>query len=252
MVTVQDVHNVTFEKSMRGYHVEQVDSFLDKVAEQLEQDEAQIAALTKSNDELKSKLCELVKQLEGYRADEDALKSALLNAQRMGENVIREAKQKADALVREASIRADDITRAAESKISDQQIELQRVKSEVAQFKSNVLSLYKAHIESLSTLPDDETEAGEPEEETAPAPETAMPQIEPVQTAAPVAAAEPAPAEPETPAAPEAAPAAAQPAAPASSFWEQDEAALNTSAAQEAQNVTVASTSPFRGITFSD
>lgn len=248
MVTVQDVHNVTFEKAMRGYHVEQVDSFLDQVAAQLEQDESQIAALTKSNDELKSKLAELARQLEGYRADEDALKSALLNAQRMGENVIREAKQKADALVREASIRADDIARAAESRISDQQIELQRVKSEVAQFKSNVLSLYKAHIESLSTLPDDEEAAAQPEAEPAAVQPETVPETEPVQPAVQEAAPE---FVPEAPAAP-AALAAAQTAAPVSSFWEQDEDTLTQAAPQPEPEAPAVSSSPFRGITFSD
>ena len=233
MVTVQDVHGVTFEKGIRGYQVEQVDTFLDQVAAQIEQDERRIAELTRSNDELKARLCEMAKRLESYRSDEDALKSALLNAQRMGENVIREARQKADALVREASIRAEDIDRAAQSRIGDQQVELERIKSEVAQFKSNVLSLYKAHIESLSTLPDyeeaEEAPAAEPEAEPAPLPE-------------PVPAAEPEPAPAQEP--------AAEPVEPEQdSFWEKDEAELAPAAAPAGQAETA---SPFRGITFSD
>lgn len=165
MVTVQDVQSVTFEKAMRGYQVEQVDNFLDRIAAQLEDNEKQLQEMSRNNEELKAKLLEMAKKLEGYRSDEDALKSALLNAQRMGENVIREAKQKSDAIVREANIRAEDITRAAQARTSEQEIELQRIKSEVAQFKSNVLSLYKVHIESLSTLPD-----AQPEDEEEPCP----------------------------------------------------------------------------------
>ena len=45
----------------------------------------------------------LAQRIEGYRADEDTLKTALLNAQRLGENVIHEAKQKAEGILREAS-----------------------------------------------------------------------------------------------------------------------------------------------------
>ena len=52
----------------------------------------------------------------------------------------------------------------------EQQTELERVQNEVAHFKASVLSLYKIHIESLSTLPD-----SEPEEEA--------PVVEPEETA---------------------------------------------------------------------
>ena len=35
MLTPQDVHSVQFEKSFRGYKIEDVDRFLDRVEEQL-------------------------------------------------------------------------------------------------------------------------------------------------------------------------------------------------------------------------
>ena len=35
MLTPQDVHAVQFEKSFRGYRIEDVDRFLDRVEEQL-------------------------------------------------------------------------------------------------------------------------------------------------------------------------------------------------------------------------
>ena len=41
------------------------------------------------------------------------LKSALINAQRMGENVIREANQKAEDILHRANLRGDDIIRDA-------------------------------------------------------------------------------------------------------------------------------------------
>ncbi|MCI2046726.1 MAG: DivIVA domain-containing protein [Faecalibacterium sp.] len=223
MVTAHDVNTITFDKAMRGYSVEQVDQFLEKAAAQLEQDEARISELTKNNEALRAKAAELDKKLEGYVSYEDALKAALLNAQRMGENVIREAKQKADALVREASIRADDITRAAESKTDEQKIELERIKSEVAQFKSNVLSLYKAHIESLSTLPDTAPEEAEQPAQKAEAPEPQQPAAEPEM-----------PAEEIVPAAPAAEPEVEEPAKDVG-FWEQDEKDLAPQQAPEQQ-----------------
>ena len=38
MLTPQDVRSVQFEKNLRGYRTEDVDRFLDKIEEQLQQD----------------------------------------------------------------------------------------------------------------------------------------------------------------------------------------------------------------------
>lgn len=184
MIAPQEIRTVTFDKVMRGYRPEDVDAFLQQVAQQVEQLQAEKEGCEK-------KLYILAEKVEEYRKDEDNLKTALLNAQRMGENVIREARQKAESILREADIRAEDITRAASEQVSEERMELERVKAEVAQFKNSVLSLYKQHIESLSTLPGDEPE--QPEEEEEPAapvsesapeePQAPTPQPEPEQPA---------------------------------------------------------------------
>ena len=44
MLTPQDVRSVQFEKNLRGYRTEDVDRFLDKIEEQLQQDDAQTSA----------------------------------------------------------------------------------------------------------------------------------------------------------------------------------------------------------------
>ena len=161
MISPQEIRTVTFDKVMRGYRPEDVDALLQQLAQQMEQLQAEKESAEK-------KLYVLAQKVEEYRKDEDNLKTALLNAQRMGENVIKEAKQKAESILREAGIKSEDITRAALEQVSEEQLELERVKAEVAQFKNNVLSLYKQHIESLSTLPGDEPEEAE---EEVPAPE---------------------------------------------------------------------------------
>lgn len=159
MLTINEIRNVTFDKTMRGYRCEDVDDFLKNVANQMEEQEATIADMDK-------KLQILAQRIEGYRADEDTLKTALLNAQRLGENVIHEAKQKAESILREASLKAESLNEQARGQVLEQKMELERVQSEVAHFKASVLSLYKSHIESLSTLPGNETEQSDIEEDT--------------------------------------------------------------------------------------
>lgn len=157
MISPQDIRTVTFEKAMRGYRPEDVDAFLQQTAQDVE-------TLTSEKAELQQKLYILAQKIEDYRKDEDNLKTALLNAQRMGENVIREAKQKAEGILRQARISAEDITRQATDEVQEEKLELERVTAEVAHFKASVLSLYKQHIESLSTLPGEEGEETQPVE----------------------------------------------------------------------------------------
>ena len=165
MISSQEIRTVTFEKSMRGYRAEDVDSFLQQVADTIDE-------LTKEKEESRKKLYILAQKIEEYRKDEDNLKTALLNAQRMGENVIHEAKQKAEEIIRKARIGAEDITRQAHEQVQDETLEYQRISAEVAAFKTNVLNLYRQHIESLSTLPGHEDEVpAEKEEEPVQSPE---------------------------------------------------------------------------------
>lgn len=175
MLTSNEIRTVSFDKTLRGYRCEDVEAFLQQVADQFDQQEATVADLEK-------KLHILAQKIEQYRADEDTLKTALLNAQRMGENVIHEAKQKADSILREATLKSESLNEQAKAQVMEQKMELERVQAEVAHFKASVLGLYKSHIESLSTLPGSEPEPEEPAQEepaAEPQPEAVQPEPQP-------------------------------------------------------------------------
>lgn len=200
MVTPQEIRTVTFERNMRGYRCEDVDDFLQRTADDMEALAGQISQLTSAKEEADQKLYILAQKIEEYRKEEDTLKTALLNAQRMGENIIREARQKAESILREANIKAEDLTRSSKEQVAEQTLELERIQSEVARFKSSVLSLYKQHIESLSTLPDEEAKEPQPAEEPAEPqpPETAiepaaLPQAQPAPAAPAASGSQPQP-----------------------------------------------------------
>ena len=210
MLTPQDVRAAQFEKNIRGYRTEEVDRFLDKVEEQLKQDEDQAEELRRQIAELTAENQRLHKEMESYEADGDMLKSALINAQRMGENVIREANQKSEEILHRANLRGDDIirdanellqkpvtarmrssTRTNEKKLA-QEREYDRVRLEVTRFKSDVLNLYRSHVESLSRLPEfqkeEPAEDAPAEDEAAAAETTAAAVTEEIAEAQPAAA----------------------------------------------------------------
>ena len=101
MISSEDVRRVTFDKAMRGYRCDDVDDYLKQVAESMD-------ALAAKNDEMQKNLVVLAQRIDQYRAEEDTLRTTMINAQRLGENVIREAKQKAAEIIRAANMKADD------------------------------------------------------------------------------------------------------------------------------------------------
>ncbi len=176
-MNVEDIHNVTFDKVMRGYRTEDVDAYLDQVAAELERLQTEKADLEK-------KMYILAEKVDQYRSDEETLKTAMLNAQRMGESVIHEARQKAETILYDATNKANLARDEAVEKVAEQELLLSRLKAEVACFKSNILNLYKQHIESLSLLPGAEkakTEKEEPEEGSEKEPKQDAPEETPKQ-----------------------------------------------------------------------
>ena len=178
MFTADEIRQITFEKVMRGYRPEDVESFMENIADEFE-------ALEKEKKDLEEKLYLLAEKVEQYKAEEESIKTTLINAQRLGESIVSDARVKADNVIREATIKKNDIISSAYNEIEGTEDVLNRLKKEVSDFKRNILSLYKTHIESLSTLPEERTEEAVPQQEEPVVEEVAeIVAEEPVQVAA--------------------------------------------------------------------
>ncbi len=147
MIASEDVRRVTFDKAMRGYRCEDVDDYLRQVADSLD-------ALSAENEDLQKKLVVLAQRIDQYRAEEDTLHTTLINAQRLGENVIKEAKQKAAEVIRAANIKAEDREQRARDEVELAQQELATIHKETANFKKSLLEMYRKHVELISKIPE--------------------------------------------------------------------------------------------------
>ena len=195
MIASDDVRRVTFDRAMRGYRCEDVDDYLRQVADGID-------SLAAENDDLQKKLVILAQRIDQYRADEDTLSTTMINAQRLGENVIKEAKQKAAEIIRAANIKAEDREQRARDEVELAQQELVTIKQEADAFKKRLMDLYRQHIEMIAKIPEyhpnrAEQQAAQPQpepqeapqqpapqpvEQPAPAPQpVAQPQVQPVQ-----------------------------------------------------------------------
>lgn len=182
MISSEDVRRVTFDRTVRGYRCEDVDDYLKQVAEAMD-------ALAAEHDDMQQKVMVLAQRIDQYRADENTLSTTMLNAQRLGENVIKEAKQKAAEILREANLRAEDREQRARDEVALCQQQIVTLHREADSFKKKLQKMYKEHIELISQLPNYEEPA-----EPAPEPAAEEPQGVEVAETVPEPAPEPAPA----------------------------------------------------------
>lgn len=135
-----------FSKSLSGYKTEEVDSYIEKLFEE-------ISSLQEANETLEEKIGVLAESVQNYREDEDSLREALLGAQKMADNIIKNANNKAEIAMREASVKAAHILQEAHQKVEDEKSELVRVQEEVTEFKSKLINMYREHIEGITRIP---------------------------------------------------------------------------------------------------
>ena len=87
MLTPQEVSERAFQKaSFGGYNMAQVDEFLDILT-------GDYSALYSENAVLKSKMKVLVDKVEEYRSTEEAMRKALMTAQRMADELVQVAER---------------------------------------------------------------------------------------------------------------------------------------------------------------
>lgn len=152
MLTIDDIKYVSFRKAgIGGYKTDDVDIFIDGVLESFR-------SLQDKNNAMSKQLDELTKQLEHYKHDEECIRNALVSAQRLSDSSITEAKQKADEILKEASEKAEQALADAQKQVDAKHEDLNRLKKDVADFRENLLNIYKEHLKVIDALPTQEPE----------------------------------------------------------------------------------------------
>jgi len=123
-------------------------------------------------EDLHSKIQILADKVREYRQDEDALKDALLGAQKQGHKVVAEAQEKADEIIAQAESKANELieeaTVAHEAAMEKNRQEIEKEKQnlyeaqrQVTEFKKTLFDMYKSHLEMISAMPEIEIEEEE-------------------------------------------------------------------------------------------
>ncbi len=161
MITLKEIESIEFKKAgMSGYKAVEVEAFVDSVIEFTKSQAKQI-------EELEEKLYALADKVEEYRADEESIKDTVISAKKIAEKILLDAKTKAEGFLAEADKKAVEIVGDAEKKSILEADRLNKLKQEISDFKTTILSLYKTHLESISKLPNSPESREEIKEDSA-------------------------------------------------------------------------------------
>lgn len=112
MITPQQIDQISFSRAtFGGYDMQSVDEILGPLTEDY-------ITLYKENALLKSKMRVLVTKLEEYRKNEDAMKDAIVNAQKTCDMMVKEAEAKCTQMLTDANSLAEENAKNADALIS--------------------------------------------------------------------------------------------------------------------------------------
>lgn len=149
MITAAEIRNKKFDRAGRGYKIDEVESFLGEVATEFDK-------LVKDSQDSENKILKLVDRINEYREDEDAIKNALLNAQKQGMKIVVQAEQEAKQIVDNATIQSQKQVIATREEYNEEIDKLSKLKKDVSEFKSNLTELYNRQLRLIMEIPDED------------------------------------------------------------------------------------------------
>lgn len=156
MITPQEIDNKRFEAEKNGYSTDEVDEFLKEIS-------ASVSQMQREKEETDKKMAFLVETVKKYKQDEEALKDAMIFAQKQSKEIIEEAKKKAEEIVAEAHVKSEEIIGSTSTRLDTERAAFDTLKAEVADFRTNLLNMYREHLGLINSIPglDEEEEYAE-------------------------------------------------------------------------------------------
>lgn len=132
-LTALDIQRQSFETKFRGYDPDEVRTFLNVVAEEME-------ALRSENERLDEEVRRQSSLLAEHHEREQILKNTLVAAQRTSEELKENAKKQSQLLLKEAELAADRLIETAQNKAHDVERDILELKQQKRQMFNSILA----------------------------------------------------------------------------------------------------------------
>jgi len=142
-LTPLDVRHKEFRRSMRGYSDEDVDLFLDEVADEFER-------LFQENIEMRERLEQFEEKVRHHESLKETLQKTLVSAQQQADGTRANARKEAELILKDAEIKGRDLLNESYGEKQRVQQALTQLKQVEEDFRFKFRSLLEAHLNLLS------------------------------------------------------------------------------------------------------
>jgi cell division initiation protein len=122
-LTPLDIQQMVFRVKFRGYDREEVNRFLEEVAQTVE-------ALNRDTAALRDRLAMAEQQVAELKRTEATLSNTLVSAQSLAEEVKRSAQRDAELIIKEAELKAGELIRQARAELGETQRDLSQLQKQ--------------------------------------------------------------------------------------------------------------------------
>ena len=141
-MTPLDIQQQQFKMKFRGFDVREVDAFLEQMADAFE-------SLQSENNRLNQEIKRLQLEAKGYREREESFKRAMLNSQKVLEQMKENARKSAELVVAEAEVKAEKILSRAQNRLSQLHEDIVEFKRQRSQIEVQIRSVIEGHSKLL-------------------------------------------------------------------------------------------------------
>ncbi|GAB4547897.1 MAG: DivIVA domain-containing protein [Thermodesulfovibrionia bacterium] len=154
-ITPLDIQQKQFSVKFRGFNMDEVDSFLELVREEMEE-------LLRENANLREDVRRYEKQLKEYKDIEETLRATLISTQQMVEEYKNTARKEAELIKKEAQLEAENMIKQAQEKVIKIHEDITDLKGVRRHFKEEIRRLAERVIREIEF--DKEREEEKPDE----------------------------------------------------------------------------------------
>ena len=151
-ITALDIRKQEFRKALRGFDAEEVQVFLETVADAFE-------VSTKENAAFRERIRSLEDSLAQYTKLEQTLQDTLVTAPQVTDSTRENARREADLIVKEARVAADEEIETARRKLVQIKRDIVDLRNYKETFIARLRGMCRSHIELVQAFEQEDDEA---------------------------------------------------------------------------------------------
>ncbi len=141
-MTPLDIQQQQFKTRFRGFDVREVDTFLEQTAGAFE-------TLQRENEDYQEEIRRLELEIQGYKKREETFKRALLNSQKVLDQMKDTARKSAELIIAEAEVKAEKILNKSHNRLAQLHEDIAELKRQRTQIEVQISSVIEAHSKLL-------------------------------------------------------------------------------------------------------